>query len=366
MSEGSIFIKKIAPIIAVTWILSLITTLGLVYVAPNMFPQIYTVNLGDGAITSGKMADGAIITTKLADGTVTSAKILDGTITATDLADGAILAIKIADGAVIATKIADGAISTAKIVDGAIVTLKLADESVTSSKVADGAIDTDKLSNGSVTTSKISDDAVTTSKIVDDAIITIKLTDDSVTTAKIQDGTITAADLDTGLLSSIGIADGSVTTVKIADYAVTNIKLASGAIPFNSTYSEIETTTTSGPLTFVDMADMSVTLTLTRTSHVLIMFSTEAMNDNPNYRIFVQAFVGTDLAIPGAIYLTPTVAMASTPLHNHALDFASYAYNFYKSSVNAGTYTIKIQWAVSGGGTGHAFKRTLTAIALPA
>jgi hypothetical protein len=53
------------------------------------------------------------------------------------------------------------------------------------------------------------------------------------------------------------------------------------------------------------------------------MFSTEAMNDNPNYRIFVQAFVGTDLAIPGAIYLTPTVAMASTPLHNHALDFAS-------------------------------------------
>ena len=70
MSEGSISIKKIAPIIAVTWILSLITTVGLVYVAPSIFPQIYTSNIGEGAVTSGKIADGAIITTKLADGSV--------------------------------------------------------------------------------------------------------------------------------------------------------------------------------------------------------------------------------------------------------------------------------------------------------
>jgi len=88
MAEGvTITVKKAIPIIAITWILSLATTLVIVYVSPNIFPPIQTEKIGDSAI----------ITTKLADGSVTSAKILDGTINAVDISDGAIVTIKVAN-----------------------------------------------------------------------------------------------------------------------------------------------------------------------------------------------------------------------------------------------------------------------------
>ena len=112
MVEVAITFKKAVPIIAITWILSLVTTLAIVYVSPNIFPPIQ----------KEKIADGAIITVKLADGCVTSAKILDGTITAVDISDGAIVTIKVANGAITTEKIADGAVTTTKVADEAIVT----------------------------------------------------------------------------------------------------------------------------------------------------------------------------------------------------------------------------------------------------
>jgi len=144
MSGMANSIKKAAPIIVVTWILSLVTTLAVVYVAPNILP-LQTTQISDNAITSQKILDTAIITTKLADGSVTSAKIQNGTLTAVDLADGSIITIKIADGAVTTDKIADEAVTTAK----------LANDSVTSEKIADSAIVTTKLANNSVTPAKI-------------------------------------------------------------------------------------------------------------------------------------------------------------------------------------------------------------------
>jgi hypothetical protein len=41
MSEGTSTIKKAIPIIAVTWILSLVTILAVVYFAPNIFPKTW-------------------------------------------------------------------------------------------------------------------------------------------------------------------------------------------------------------------------------------------------------------------------------------------------------------------------------------
>lgn len=94
MSEGANSKKKVITIIVVTWILSLITTLAVVYVAPYIFP-IGTTHISDGAVTTAKIADSAIVTTKLADGNVTSAKILDGTLTAADIADGTVTSLKL-------------------------------------------------------------------------------------------------------------------------------------------------------------------------------------------------------------------------------------------------------------------------------
>ncbi|MHC3130049.1 MAG: hypothetical protein IBV52_08260 [Candidatus Bathyarchaeota archaeon] len=79
MSGMATSIKKAAPIIVVTWILSLVSTLAVVYVAPNILP-LQTTQISDNAITSKKIADSAIVTTKLADGSVTSAKIQNGNV----------------------------------------------------------------------------------------------------------------------------------------------------------------------------------------------------------------------------------------------------------------------------------------------
>jgi len=328
MSEKAFSMKKMIPVIAITWTLSLVTTMVIVYFAPNIFPPLSTANINDDAIVAEKIADGAIITTKLADGTITSAKILDGTITATDVADRSVLTVKIADGAVTASKIADGVISSEKVADGAIVTVKLADKSVT------------------------------TSKLADDAIVTVKLADGAVTSAKILDGTITAADLADGSLTTVKIADGAVTTSKIADYAVTNTKLASGAIPYNSTH--IIGISSMSSTSWLNMSDTSVSLHLDRTSHVLIMFSASARMTSmvSPVTMYVRALVGNTIANPD------TGTSFST---NVASVFECSAFVFYLPNVNSGTYTVYIQWTVSNAMvTGYVNERTLNVLALPA
>ena len=301
MSERAIPVKKAILIIVVAWILSLVTTFALVYVAPSIFP-----------IKTDQIADEAIITAKLADGTVTSAKILDGTITAVDISDGSIITVKIADGNVTTAKIADGAVTTDKIADGAIVTIKLADGSVTSAKILDGTVTAVDLADGSVITAKIADGAVTTEKI----------------------------------------ADGAVTTDKIADGNVTNIKLAANAIPFNSTYITNSSSTTS--TSWEDMPYTSMNITLTRTSHLIIMFSSEARNPSATDRIEVRALVDGNTTIPSYVYFTPS----------DVTEHGVYTYNFIRPNVSNGTYTVKMQWRVTGD-TGTVYYRTFTVIALP-
>ncbi|MCW3985852.1 MAG: hypothetical protein NWE91_05530 [Candidatus Bathyarchaeota archaeon] len=342
MSDGIFSLKKAVPIIVVTWILSLVTTLAITYFVP--FVPIGTSQIGDGVVTGDKMANGTIITMKLADGTVTSAKILDGTITAVDLADGSIVSVKITDGAVTTAKIADGSVTTVKIADGALVTVKLANDTVTSEKIADG----------NVTTADLADGAVTTSNIVDNAIVEVKLADGSVTSAKIVDGTITAVDMATGAVTSTRIANGAVTTSKIANYAVTSLKLAADAIPYNSTVQTSEVITSSSIME--DMPYTSVNITLSRNSTLLIMFSSEASNPTAGSMIHLTASVnGTD-ASPHNIYFTPTDVNR----------MCSYAYNFIYFNATAGFYTIQMRWRVTGGSTGVVWYRTLVVIALPA
>lgn len=315
MREAKISTRKAILIIVVAFMLSLAATLVLVYLAPSIFPPLSSAHLNDGAVVSEKIADEAVITTKLADGSVTSAKIVDGTVVAVDLADGSIITAKIADGAVTTNKIADGALTGDKIADG----------------------------------------AVATSKIADSAILTIKLADDSVTSAKILDGTITAADLASGLLTTMHIADGAVITSKIADYAVTDIKLAAGAIPFAAVHNSSRVSTTSP--TWVDMPATAVNLTLTRTSNLIITFSTEAWLGSASGYLNVRAMVNTTQAYP--TNGTTTITRDNTVA-------ASYSFTFYSTDIPAGTYTVTMQWQTPTGTQATVEDRTLTIIALPA
>jgi len=235
-------LRKQAPVIALTWILSLVTTLAVVHIAPILWP-LQTEGIGNNAVTSEKIADLAVVTTKLADGTVTSAKIRDGTLTAIDLTDGAIVTMKISDGAITAEKITDGNVTTAKIAEGA----------VTSNKIADMAVTTSKIAEGAVTSSKIAEASINSDKIAGDAVVTVKLADGSVTSAKILDGTVTTVDLSDGAIVTIKVSDGSITTAKLADGAVTSEKLAE----FSVTQEKIA----EGAIVTEKLADASVTHT---------------------------------------------------------------------------------------------------------
>lgn len=328
MSKGAFSLKKAIPIILITWVLSLVTTLALVYVSPSIFPPLGTGNVEDSAITSAKIMDGAIVTVKLSDGTVTSAKIVDGTISAQDLMDGSVVTIKVADGAVTADKIADYSVSTGKI----------ADDAITSSKVAEGAIVTAKLADGSVMSAKVLDGTIVAQDLANGAVITTKIADGSVITSK--------------------IANGAVTTGKIADNAVTNKKLGANAIPYAVIYntSLVSTVSTS----FVDIPDTSVEITLERKSNLVIMFNAEAWVDGAGDSLYVRALVDATVANPnsGSQILFTT---AGSSQHG------SYAVNFYLENVDAGTYTVKIQWSeMLGANFAHVADRVLNVIALPA
>jgi hypothetical protein len=115
---------------------------------------------------------------------------------------------------------------------------------------------------------------------------------------------------------------------------------------------------TTETVNYADMANMSVTLTLNETSDMLILVSVEA-TPSVGERIYITAMINGEAAKPGEILrLTPVRTSAYS-------EMASYTFNFCEPSVSPGTYTVKIQWLVTGG-TGYIEYRTLTVIALPA
>jgi len=233
MSKEKVPIKIVVPIIVVTWVLSLISALAIVYMMPSLIP-IRSEQIGEGLITSDKIADEAIITVKLADGNVTSAKILDGNITAVDIADSSVIDVKIADG------------------------------------------------------------------------------------------------------------------------AVSNPKLAANAIPFASTWNGTIVYTTN--TTFEDMPETSVSITVDRPSHLIIMFSGEAYANGASGATYMRAMVNTTQAFPNSTSVRLTSEYG----------WSSYAHVFYKS-VDTGTYTVKMEWRVrDSGDDGRVGDRTLNVIALPA
>ena len=111
----------------------------------EIYPNIKTNNIPDGAVTTTKIADNSVTTAKISDGAVTTAKI----------SDGAVSSAKLEDGAVSNTKIADGSVSSVKLEDGAVTTTKINDDAVTEAKIQNGAVTTNKVSDGSITYNKL-------------------------------------------------------------------------------------------------------------------------------------------------------------------------------------------------------------------
>jgi hypothetical protein len=188
--------------------------------------------------------------------------------------------------------------------------------------------------NFQIGTNQIVKGAVTADKIAASAINTTNLADGAVSSAKVLDGTLTTAD--------------------IADGAVTSLKLTSRAIPFSYTNNPDPEATNS--TTWEDMPDMSVSITLARTSHLIIMFSATAYVEVLGNSIKVRAIADEAIPYPVEIVLTKGTE----------LTMGTHSFTWNLPDVSAGTHTVKIQWLVSWGtSTGNVADRSLTIIALP-
>ena len=108
--------------------------------ALNVATQAASAVIGDGAVTSEKIAANAVTSEKIAASAVTSEKI----------AENAVTSAKIATSAVTSEKIAGNAVTSAKIAASAITSEKIAENAVTSAKIANGAITNDKLANAPI------------------------------------------------------------------------------------------------------------------------------------------------------------------------------------------------------------------------
>jgi sporulation protein YlmC with PRC-barrel domain len=72
--------------------------------------------VGDGTISTAKLADDAVTGAKIADNAITAAHIADGTIIAADIADGSVTSAKILDGTIVDADInASAAIALSKL-----------------------------------------------------------------------------------------------------------------------------------------------------------------------------------------------------------------------------------------------------------
>lgn len=122
-----------------------------------------------------------------------------------------------------------------------------------------------------------------------------------------------------------------------------------------------------------DMENMSLTMNLLRTSHVLILFSAEASidgNDGFDF-IIIRACIDNEPTDQSDINLTPILSEELGPFnyHRHYVDgYGSYSFNFYQPSVSAGKHTVKIQWRIfdmAEEAAGWVAHRTLTVLTFP-
>lgn len=209
-------------------------------------------------------------------------------------------------------------------------------------------IDDDNIQDSGITaSSKLVDATVTAAKLAADSVTTTKIADLNVTTAKINDLAVTAAKLGASAVETAKINDSAVTTAKINDGAVTQAKRAALGQQISSTCDIFSTTSTSA----VDVTNLSITITTTGRPVFLTLIKNDGVA-NPS-TITVN---DTDASAAATLYiLRDSTEIYETNLVVAATGATSVQLTVPPGIINhidipaAGTYTYKVQAAVSSG-----------------
>ena len=135
---------------------------------------------------------------------------VNGTFVAAVIGDGTITTLKLAADAVTNAKIAVDAIQGDVIAAGAIVENKLADNAITADKIASNSITSAKIVANTIVASDIAADTITATQIAADTITASEMAADSVTASEINVTDLAAISADMGTITAGSITAGSV------------------------------------------------------------------------------------------------------------------------------------------------------------
>lgn len=113
----------------------------------EVYPNIESQNIPNGAVTETKLGTNAVTTGKLANSSVNSNKLSDGAVTTNKIGTFAVTNEKIADNSISNAKMQNDSVNTANIVNGSITQDKIRASAVGTIEMADGSINDSKLNN---------------------------------------------------------------------------------------------------------------------------------------------------------------------------------------------------------------------------
>jgi len=181
-------------------------------------------DLGDGVITSAKLASASVGTSALIDASISTAKLQDASITAAKLGSASVGSSALQTGSVTSAALGAGSVLAAAIGAGQVGTAALASGSVTSAKIAAGAVDASAVAAGAIGTSALQDACITSAKLGTASVQAAAIGSGQVGSDALASASVTSAKLASASVGTAAIIDANVTTDKLAANAVSPAK----------------------------------------------------------------------------------------------------------------------------------------------
>lgn len=255
-----------------------------------------SLDIGNSAVTSAKLATNSVIESKIAADAVTAGKIAASAVTETKIANNAVTTNKVNDLAITEGKLADSAVTAIKIANSTITGGKIASTTIVEGNLANSAVTENKLGAGSVTNTKLGDGAVTADKVANNAVAL---------------GTKTTGDYVASLVAGTGVnllnnsGESASPTISIGQAVATTSDVQ---------FASLRITTVEEPVLVSATAMSATTINIDARTAPTVYYTTAATaNGTLNIRSTASESLNTLLAVNEMITATFMVTNGATP-----------------------------------------------------